>query len=215
MALISAGVSPPGFLTAPAISLMRIKAIRRTIHREYSMLRFLTLSIIVASYVPTAYAEDNSKVAAAKAKADEVAQAVFASDYSTVVDLTYPNLVKIMGGRDKMIAKMKAEMDQNKKEGITLTGFTVVAPSKIFTNGQNDFAILPTTFEATASGVTVIAKSYLLGISADAGRTWGFIEGNGLHDPAVRAKVLPELPDGLELPKKEEPEIIRDADPES
>ncbi len=54
----------------------------------------------------TARADDEAK-SAVKKKAQEVGESVIKGDYSKVVDLTYPKLVELMGGRDKMIDSMR------------------------------------------------------------------------------------------------------------
>lgn len=59
-------------------------------------------------------------------------------------------------------------------------------------------------------GGRATAKSFLLGISTDKGKTWTFVDGNGIGDEKVKRKLLPNLPAEFKLPKKEKPVFRKD-----
>jgi hypothetical protein len=111
-----------------------------------------------------------------------------------------------------MIAAAEAAMKQMKERGVTFRSHTVGEPSGFLTEGGNTFTVLPTTVEMTVPGRRAVGKSYLLGISADGGKTWTFADGSGLDTHEKRDKLLPKLPAKLKLPEKQKPEIIRDGD---
>jgi len=59
----------------------------------------------------------------------------------------------------------------------------------------------------------VLANSYLLGVSTDGGTTWKFADGGAVSDAAMRAKILPKLPEKLKLPEPTAPQFIKDETP--
>jgi hypothetical protein len=145
-----------------------------------------------------------------RAKAQEVCDAVVKQEYAKVVDLTYPKAIEGLGGKDKAIELIKTTMKHLKDMGLTITKATVGIPSVYQDEGKNRFTIIPTTTEIKTRDGRMILQSYLVGISEDKGGTWKFVDGGGLADPATRDKILPKLPDKLELPKPQPPEIIKD-----
>ena len=56
----------------------------------------------------------------------------------------------------------------------------------------------------------ILAKTYLLGISPDGGKSWTFLDGTGLQSKEVREKVLPTMPAKLKLPELSPPQIIKE-----
>lgn len=65
-------------------------------------------------------------------------------DYATLVDATYPGLVKFFGGRQKMIQFMKAAIRETEASGVKMVSLKVGTPrSPFFSNGRL-FSIVPT-----------------------------------------------------------------------
>jgi hypothetical protein len=55
------------------------------------------------------------------------------------------------------------------------------------------------------------AGGSLLGISADRGKTWTFVDGSGIgNDETMKKRLLPNLPKELELPKTGKPVFYKD-----
>jgi hypothetical protein len=50
-------------------------------------------------------------------------------------------------------------------------------------------------------------KSYLIGVSADDGAHWTFIDGSGKAEE--RKKIVPDLPAALKLPRPQQPQYIK------
>lgn len=179
-------------------------------------MRFHGLAItLIAVCATSALADDKDKLARIQATADVLGKAVFKGDYSTVADHTYPKLLDFAGGRDATIAMMKSVLEDTRKAGVALTGYTVGVPGKIYSGNGKEFVVVPTELTMSAPNAKVFCKSYLLGISTDAGKTWTFLDGfSGFDDEQIRGKVLPQLPPGLELPKKVTPRVVPD-DPDA
>jgi hypothetical protein len=174
------------------------------------MVRSVCLLISFVVFCCTVQAAEETKSAVVKQKAQEVGQAVVKEDHAKLVDLTYPKLVELMGGREKMIAILESGSKAMKEKGFALRSVTVAEPGEFLTEGENTFVVVPTTLEIKAPGGKILGKSYLLGISSDQGKTWKFIDGNGLANKEKRAKVLPTLPAKLKLPEQQQPEFVKD-----
>jgi hypothetical protein len=125
--------------------------------------------------------------------------------YETFVKLTYPNLVEFFGGREKMIAITKALMKAN---GLKVISLHAGQPSQPVSSNQKLFSVVPTITTMSGLGERIRQKPFLLAISTDSGSTWTLLDGSGLT-PELRAKILPDLPSALALPRKEPPTIER------
>lgn len=162
----------------------------------------------LAATAGLAAADDPAAPPAVKRLAETVAAATVAGDHKTVIALTYPPVVKEMGGADKAVAATAKLMDELRAKGITLTAVKVGEPGKPVTGGGKTYVVVPTRTELAAPQGTVRSKSFLLAISTDAGKTWTFADGTGLAKKAARDKVLPDLPAALTLPEREKPEVV-------
>lgn len=155
-------------------------------------------------------AEDKPETVAER-KANEVAQATVKSDFDKIADLTYPKVVEEMGGREKMIAAMKTGFKDMKARGFEFSSAKVEDASRLVAGGSDVYTIVPFTLEMKVPGGRATMKSYLLGISANKGKTWTFVDGAGIgNDDRKAKKLLPNLPTELKLPKKEKPVFYKD-----
>jgi hypothetical protein len=171
--------------------------------------------IVVAGFVAgvaclTVLADEPPKAAAVKKLAQELGDATLKGDYAKVIDHTHGGIVELLGGKEKAVQFVEKGMKQLKAQGITFKAYQAGEPGEFVTEGSNTFVVVPTRFEMGFPGGKVIAKSYLLGISPDDGKTWKFVDGAGLDNKDFREKGVPKLPAKLKLPEKEKPEVIKD-----
>jgi hypothetical protein len=155
-------------------------------------------------------AGDPAQKAAVKKLAKELGDATLKGDHAKVIDYTYEGIVKKLGGRAKAIETTDQIMKMLRGQGITFKSFEPGTPGEFHNEGGMTFVIVPTVVEMTLPMGRMIAKSYLLGISSDGGKTWTFADGAGLANKEQRDQVLPKLPAKLKLPEKQQPQIIRD-----
>jgi len=139
-----------------------------------------------------------------KKSAQAIGEATRKGDAAAIVDLTYGPVVEEAGGREKMIAAVGPGLTM-----FEVLDFTVGEPGDFHTAGKQTFVVVPISVSVQVETLKVKGNSYLFGISADAGATWKFVDGQGLSDEAERKKLFPELPAGLKLPPLEEPMIIQ------
>jgi hypothetical protein len=165
-------------------------------------------SLVLLGFCFSAAAAEDKPEQIAKAKAEEIAQATIKSDFGKILDLTYPELVKKGGGREKLIESMKKEAKDWKDKGIEFRSTKVSAASQVVADGDKLFAVVPFSFEMKVPGGTLTLTSFMLGISPDKGKTWTFVNGDKAQEQAVK-KILPALPPELKLPSKKRP-IFKD-----
>jgi hypothetical protein len=134
-------------------------------------------------------------------------KAVLRGDYETLVKMTYRRVVDAMGGADKMIAVTRKTMSEMKEQGYQINSYSVDALTRFFTVDKATFSIVPTKIEMTAPGGKLIVSSYLIGISAEDGSSWTFVDGSG--SPEDRKKLIPNLPSTLKLPEPHNQLIIK------
>jgi hypothetical protein len=141
--------------------------------------------------------------------AEEYFAAFDVGNYARAVDLMYPTLVKIAGGRSKMIEMLREIMrgtgeDMKADASMILATQQVNEPKQIVTVGENQFAILLLTARVDAPGATLQIKSFIIAISSDHGRSWTFIDGAVIAGAKLTrqdlTKVVPGFPAQLSLP---------------
>ncbi len=139
---------------------------------------------------------------------EKIGRATLSGDMETVIDLTYPALIDLIGGRKKMVAVMERITEDMKANGLTFSTYDVGEPGNFQSEGGNTFTVVPTKLEITSADTRIVTDNFLLGISPNGGRSWTFIEGGGLKDKKAVEKVLPKLPVGLRLPPVNEPKLL-------
>jgi hypothetical protein len=143
-----------------------------------------------------------------KTKVEEMNDAMIKEDFGKIADLTYPKVVELMGGRDKMISMMESGTKDMKSKGFTFKSCKVEDPSDPVKSGSDLFVVVPFQLEIKAPGGKLLAKSFVIGVSSDQGKNWGFV--NGDLDGKKVKQVLPNLPEELKLPEREKPEFVKD-----
>jgi len=174
------------------------------------MKRLTALFLILTVACSIVRADDVAETkAAVKEAAQEAAQATVDGDYAALIDLTYPDVVEAMGGRDKAIATVEVMLKQVKDQGIVLKSMKVGEPAEFVTDDDDTiYVVVPTVTELDFPQGSIKVRSYLLGISDDDGDSWTFADGSALDNQDFRKQVLGELPEDLELPKPQQPEVI-------
>jgi RNA polymerase sigma factor (sigma-70 family) len=147
--------------------------------------------------------EELQLIRQAKTKLEEMNAALSKGDFGKIVDLTHPRLVEKDGGREKMIATMKAVMEDTKSKGFSLRSSTVGAATQFLRTAKALYVVFPTATEITyrvppeiGLGGGTTSRSVVVGISENGGKTWAFVS-----NPAAVRKHLPDLlPETLRVP---------------
>jgi hypothetical protein len=144
-----------------------------------------------------------------KEKAQECSSALLAENYGRLADLTYPKVVQMTGGREKMIAYLRSGTTRMKADGSVILSTDIGNPSAVTAAGPDLFSVVPTDTEMKVKGGKLKIKSFMIAVSSDAGKTWSFIDGGDVDDQKIRT-VLPNLPATLKLPAREKPILVRE-----
>lgn len=109
-----------------------------------------------------------------------------------------------------MIASMTQEMKQMETEGVVLLSSTVAAPTQVLNDSGSIYAVLPTLSKVKAKGGVFQTDGSMIGISADSGANWTFLDTGG-KDPGQLKILLPNVADKLNLPPEKDPVKISDS----
>ena len=139
-----------------------------------------------------------------KAKAEEVGRAIVAGDQKTVVDLTHPKVVQMMGSRDGMIILLERTAREMKSRRTFIRSVEFEEPVDMQGWGDELFGVVPFTLEMALGDRRAMQKSYLIGVSSDGGKTWTFVDG-AQADRAMVQRLFPNFPNKLRLPERQEP----------
>lgn len=127
-------------------------------------------------------------------------KATLESQFETVLNYTYPPVLKIMGGKDKALSLVTDTMNTMKKQGFIFKSAEVLEVSEIV-NEQNQYRCYVKTKNIMHINKMIITSiSYLLGIYNTEGKLWYFIEAKQLSNPMM-SSVLPNFKTSLNIPK--------------
>ena len=166
-------------------------------HRFFSILAVVALATVVRGQAK----EDvgDKERAAVKKHAQDSMNAYTKGEHARFADLVCPEVLELVGGRDKLIALMKKVDDAMKANAVTYGPVTVGDPGKFARMGKTLVTTIPFTVEYAGPGVKRKDESYLIGFSTDQGKTWKFADGRKLTRDNVK-DVFPKFPDGIDLP---------------
>jgi hypothetical protein len=135
-----------------------------------------------------------------KAQAEEVRQALLAGDPVKMIDRTHPKVIRMLGGREAAIERLRGEMEALKGKKGKIKSMTFEGTPDLASSQDEWYGVLPTLTEMEIGGAQAGGKSFLLGISEDGGRTWTFADGTEAASPAFR-KLFPNIPPVLKFPE--------------
>ena len=173
------------------------------LRRPGSFARITPLLLCLTAAAAAADAPDVKQTCRADVTA--MTTALSRGDFARVADLSHPKLVAAAGGREKLIATLADAAKQMRAKGIAIRSAAVDAPADPVANGDFLYVVVPYTLSMTAPEGKLKQKSFVVGVSGDGGRTWRYV--NGDMDPRFVKSVLPDLPDTLKLPKREQPTV--------
>src|ERR1700733_13607739 len=89
--------------------------------------------VLLALLLPLSlHAQDTTLV---KQQAEMLEQAVIDGHYQVVVDHTYPGVVDMVGGKDKMLTATTDAMNSLKTQGISIEKASIGSPGKFYKAG--------------------------------------------------------------------------------
>lgn len=152
------------------------------------------------------FAQDTT---AFKKQAMRYAVASFDGDHKTLIDLTYPALIELSGGRDMLHKLITDKIETLRKRGITRFDGTVGSPGKFYKAGAQIHCLIPEYIIFKMPKGHYAGQSYLLGVSDDKGKRWKFLD-VGSMPASVLHKLLPNFNDALVIPESPKPVYFDD-----
>lgn len=145
---------------------------------------------------------DNSAVI--KKQVETMGQYLLKHDFNSFCAFTYPETVKMLGGKQNMIALMEKGIHEMNADGIDFLNFTFGEPSTVINVGDELQCTISQTIILKVPDGKLASQSTLIAISIDGGKYWYFVDTAG-KDIQTMKKVLPNLSDKLILPPQMQP----------
>ncbi len=125
-------------------------------------------------------------------------------DFNEFCKYTYPKIVEMMGGKQKMIEVLENGVKEMQKEGTAFLKVSFGVPSDVITTKNELQCTMPQTIEMKVPDGRLVSQSTLIAISTDKGLNWYFVDTSG-KDIETMKKTLPNLSAELVIPKKTKP----------
>jgi hypothetical protein len=161
---------------------------------------------IVLLFTSLTFGQGNPDV---REQADLLAKALLKDDYVTVLRFTYPKIVEMVGGSERMINLIKQGKDQMAQQGVGFDTVEIGEPSKIVTAGEEIHCLISQTIFLKVPKGRMKTESYLLAVSKDQGNHWFFIDAVNLTLDNVKS-IVPNYNSDLKIPEKKQPQFIPD-----
>jgi hypothetical protein len=143
-----------------------------------------------------------------KTQADQFNQASLTGDDDRVVELTYPKLIDLMGGREEFLANADAIRSEMESQQLRVLSATAEDPKEIIEVNNKIYAIVPVSMRMKAQEGVMVGRSFMIGVSEDRGENWRFVSaGSGQLDAEQLKLLFPDAADKLQIPEDEEPAL--------
>ena len=171
------------------------------------MKHLIPLTFLLTLLNTVSFAQIDSRVI--KELAELTANALLNDDYETVIKFTYPKVIELVGGRDKMISLIKKGKAEMKEQGIAFDKVIIGQPSKTVIAGNEIHCLIPQTIYMKVPKGKMKSETQLIAVSRDNGATWYFIDAINLNKDNIR-RILPNYNFDLIFPTKRRPIFIAD-----
>lgn len=141
---------------------------------------------------------DAQDTMAVRKSAIMMSNALVKNDLATFADCTHPKVLANMGGKEKMIANMKASIAEMKTGVVTFRGASIGKIGRFYTSGKDLYCLIPHEILMNTEGGYVSSTSSVLGISHDKGKTWKFVSAGNIGKKRLKT-IFTTLPDGLQI----------------
>jgi len=153
---------------------------------------------------PAAATGKSPEAAIIKAEAENSSRAFMNGDFGKLLDSTYPKLIELGGGREKVLSLIEGQMKEMRDEGMKIIAYTMGEPEPSVRAGAKLVAILPLKLRMESREYKMELSSFWLAVSTDEGKSWKFISGSSLNSDTLKL-VLPEAVGKIKLPVVEQP----------
>jgi hypothetical protein len=170
-------------------------------------MKHLLIGFIILVLVKVSYCQSNQIdkfKENIKSEAQIMANYLVKKDFDNFVKYMYPPIIKMAGGKDKILEVLKAGLST----GTELVGVEISNPSDTVVVNNEIQCTLEQMVELSVKGGKLKAKSSLIGISMDNGKKWFFIDASSpIEQMQLRYS---NLSNRLVIPKSSLPVFFRD-----
>jgi hypothetical protein len=165
------------------------------------------LVILSIALLPLALIAQEKEIPVKKL-AGECTRAMVSGDYGRVVDLTYPRLVELAGGKDRMLDSMEKGRQEMVTEGYEFISANVLKVMDVKKIGALQFVIVTYELKLKAPNGYLVRDSYMLGIASANDENWTFLDGAGL-DESKMSYLFPDAAGKIVLPARKPPVLSK------
>ena len=135
-----------------------------------------------------------------EAQAKEIGDAFVRKDYDRFVELTYPEVVRLAGGKEAFLKQVTEGMKGQEDQGLKVLSTTPNEVTQFLTVSGSLYAVITTIMRLDVRGASFEGYGCLIGISRDRGKHWTFVgTGSSMKD------LLPQVADKLTLCPEKRP----------
>jgi len=128
-------------------------------------------------------------------QAQSYTDAVVASDFSTIADLTHGDIINMGGGIDYLVFDLKAEKKTLTEQGLSYTSSEVGSHPEFYKSEEELQTIIPVKYYLTLNSKKVESWVNLFASSTDKGITWKFVNLEKFDEASLREFVKNVSPD--------------------
>ncbi|MES2703006.1 MAG: hypothetical protein V4649_10220 [Bacteroidota bacterium] len=132
-------------------------------------------------------------------QADRMGKLMLAKDFVGFVKYMNADVLKMIGGKEKVITTMRSGTTDMKKKGFSFNSVTFGKPSAIIDTAGTLQCILPEQLRIHSPQGDMINHTSLFALSKDNGKTWTFTEVNPELQSQLR-QIVPVMSSKLKVP---------------
>jgi len=141
-----------------------------------------------------------------KTQAMDMANALVKKDFPAFIKYMHPDIIKLAGGKDKVLQKMDTVNTMATQLGATIKRIVIGNPGKIISYKNQLQVTLPETSEMNSGFGNLTLETTLIAISMDAGKNWYFID-TSIYSMKDVKKAMPDLSPELIIPPLRPPKF--------
>jgi hypothetical protein len=124
------------------------------------------------------------------------------TDIETLVNMTYPPLVEMAGGRKKLVSATTASMAQMKAGDLTIEQIEFSSPTQTYRDGRKTICFVPRDMVVSIKDIRVRATGYLMAVWDPNGPgKWMYLDSDGFQrNPTLMRQLFPGLPADVQPP---------------
>lgn len=142
-------------------------------------------------------------------EAEMMCQFLLKKDYNSFIKFTYPKLIEMIGGKEKMVEQLSKEFKKMNKDGFEFLNITLGNPSEIIIINNELQCTLHQNIEMKVPSGRLISHSTLIAISSNGGKNWYFLDTSG-KDIQTMKRSFSNLSEKLVIPQQDKPTFYED-----